>query len=144
MIFKFHKRVAVLALLLSLASVSAKAELAIIVNPQNPATKMFLSQVAQFYLGGSTLFSPVELPENSPARADFYKKVLEKEPAQVQAIWSKLLFTGKAKAPKEFKTGAEVKKYVSENQNAIGYIDKSAVDDSVKVVALVPLSLIHI
>ncbi len=138
MVFKFHKRVSVLILLLFCACASANAELAIIVNQQNPATKMFLSQIAQFYLGGSTLFSPVELPENSTTRADFYKKVLEKEPAQVQAIWSKLLFTGKAKAPKEFKTNAEVKKFVSENQNAIGYIDKSAVDDSVKVVALVP------
>ncbi len=138
MIFKFHKWVPLLTLLLFSVSESANAELAIIVNPQNPATKMFLSQVAQFYLGGSTLFSPVELPESSSTRADFYKKVLEKEPAQVQAIWSKLLFTGKAKAPKEFKTSAEVKKYVSENPNAMGYIEKSAVDDSVKVVAIVP------
>ena len=71
-------------------------------------------------------------------RAEFYKKVLDKDPAQVQAIWSKLLFTGKAKAPKEFKSSAEVKKYVSETPNAMGYIEKSAVDDSVKVVAIVP------
>ena len=138
MIFKFHRQAFSLALLVSVFCTSAHAELAIIVNTQNPATKMYFSQVSQFYLGGSTLFSPVELPENSSARVDFYKKVLEKEPAQVQAIWSKLLFTGKAKAPKEFKTNSEVKKFVSENQNAIGYIDKSAADDSVKVIAIVP------
>lgn len=134
--FKFQCLLPVITL--CLLTSSAHAELAIIVNAQNPATKMYLSQVSQFYLGGSNLFLPVELTENSPLRAEFYKKVLEKEPAQVQAIWSKLLFTGKAKAPKEFKTSAEVRKYVSENTNAIGYVDKSAVDDSVKVVALVP------
>lgn len=117
---------------------SAKAELAIIVNQQNPATKMFLGQVSQFYLGASTMFVPVELPESSAQRSEFYKKVLDKEPAQVQAIWSKLLFTGKAKPPKELKTVAEVKKFVSENPNAIAYIDKAAVDDSIKVVAIVP------
>jgi len=115
----------------------ALAELVIIVNPQNPATRMFPSQAAQFFLGGSVLFVPVEQAENSPIRAEFYKKVLEKEPAQVQAIWSKIVFTGKGKPPKEFKNSAEVKKAVSENVKAIGYIEKSAVDDTVKVVATV-------
>jgi len=123
---------------LSLIAMSANAELVVIVNKDNPATKMYLAQVAQFYLGGSTLFAPVELAENSPARTEFYKKVLDKDAAQVQAIWSKLLFTGKAKAPKEFKTDAEVKKFVSATPNAMGYIDKSSVDDTVKVVAIVP------
>jgi len=123
---------------LSLTAMSANAELVVIVNKDNPATKMYLAQVAQFYLGGSTLFAPVELAENSPARTEFYKKVLDKDAAQVQAIWSKLLFTGKAKAPKEFKTDAEVKKFVSATPNAMGYIDKSSVDDTVKVVAIVP------
>ncbi len=125
------------ALLSTIAS-PAMAELVIVVNPQNPATRMFPSQAAQFFLGGSVMFSPIEQAESSAIRAEFYKKVLEKEPAQVQAIWSKLTFTGKAKPPKEFKSSAEVKKAVAENQNAIAYIEKSAVDDTVKVVAIIP------
>ncbi|MET3120248.1 ABC-type phosphate transport system substrate-binding protein [Undibacterium sp. GrIS 1.8] len=125
------------ALLLGLTS-SATAELVIIVNPQNPATKMFAAQAAQFFLGGSVLFTPVEQAGNSPIRAEFYKKVLEKEPAQVQAIWSRIVFTGKGKPPKEYKNSEQVKKAVSENVNVIGYIEKSAVDDTVKVIATVP------
>lgn len=125
------------ALLAAIAG-PAMAELVIVVNPQNPATRMFPSQAAQFFLGGSVMFSPIEQAESSAIRAEFYKKVLEKEPAQVQAIWSKLTFTGKAKPPREFKSSAEVKKAVAENQNAIGYIEKSAVDDTVKVVATIP------
>ncbi|HYD79563.1 MAG TPA: hypothetical protein VEC06_07125 [Paucimonas sp.] len=124
--------------LLSAVSLPAAAELAIIVNPQNPATRMLGSQAAQFFLGGSTMFAPVEQAENSPLRAEFYKKVLEKEPAQVKAIWAKLLFTGKVKAPQEGKSSAEVKKLVSQSMNAIGYIEKSEVDDTVKVVAIIP------
>ena len=116
----------------------ALAELVIVVNPQNPATRMFPSQAAQFFLGGSVMFTPIEQVESSPLRAEFYKKVLEKEPAQVQAIWSKLTFTGKAKQPKEYKSSAEVKKAVAESVNAIGYIEKSAVDDTVKVIATIP------
>ena len=126
------------ALTLLALSAPAFAELVIVVNPKNPATRMFPSQAAQFFLGGSVMFVPVEQPENSPIRAEFYKKVLEKEPAQVQAIWSKIVFTGKGKPPKEAKNSAEVRKVVSENVNAIGYIEKDAVDDTVKVIATVP------
>lgn len=123
---------------LAALAVPARAELVIVVNPQNPATRMFPSQAAQFFLGGSVMFTPIEQAENSPLRAEFYKKVLEKEPAQVQAIWSKIVFTGKGKQPKEFKSSKEVKKAVSESVNAIGYIDKSEVDDTVKVIATIP------
>jgi ABC-type phosphate transport system substrate-binding protein len=130
-------RLVLQAFLLCAIPAPAFAELVIIVNPQNPATRMFPSQAAQFFLGGSVLFTPIEQPENSAIRAEFYKKVLEKEPAQVQAIWSKIVFTGKGKPPKELKSSAEVKKAVSESPNAIGYIEKSAVDDSVKVIATV-------
>jgi ABC-type phosphate transport system substrate-binding protein len=126
------------ALLLAAMAAPARAELVIIVNPQNPATRMFPSQAAQFFLGGSVLFTPVEQPEGSPIRAEFDKKVLEKTPAQVEAIWSKIVFTAKGKPPKECKSSAEVKKSVAENVNAIGYIEKAAVDDTVKVIATVP------
>lgn len=135
---KFTSSLLIQALALAALSAPAYAELVIVVNPQNPATRMFPSQAAQFFLGGSVQFVPVEQAENSPIRAEFYKKVLEKEPAQVQAIWSKIVFTGKGKPPKEFKSSAEVKKAVSENVKAIGYIEKAAVDDTVKVIATIP------
>ncbi len=129
------------ALFVALTSVAwvkpAYAELVIIVNPANPATRMFPSQAAQFFTGGSVMFTPVEQPPDSPIRAEFYKKVLEKEPAQVEAMWSKLAFTGKGKPPQEMKNSAEVKKAVAANPKAIGYIEKSAVDDTVKVVTIV-------
>lgn len=126
------------ALVLSLTCPMVHAELVIVVNPKNPATRMFPSQAAQFFLGGSVLFTPVEQPESSPLRAEFYKKVLQKEPAQVQAVWSKIAFTGKGKEPKIMKSSIEVKKAVSENLNAIGYIASAEVDDSVKVIATIP------
>jgi len=49
-----------------------------------------------------------------------------------------IVFTGKGKSPKEYKSSAEVKKAVSENVNAIGYIEKAAADDTVKVIATIP------
>lgn len=135
---KLARGMLVQVLALCAFSTPAFAELVIIVNPKNPATRMFPSQAAQFFLGGSVMFIPIEQAESAPIRAEFYKKVLEKEPAQVQAIWSKIVFTGKGKPPKELKSSAEVKKAVSENVNAIGYIAKADADDSVKVIATIP------
>jgi len=113
------------------------AELVVIVNPKNPATRMFSEQAAQFFLGKSTLFTPIEYDDGVPIRNEFYAKVLQKDAAQVKTIWSKLVFTGKGTAPKEYKSAAEVKKAVAADVSAIGYIDKSAVDDSVKVILTV-------
>jgi ABC-type phosphate transport system substrate-binding protein len=112
------------------------AEIVVIVNAKNPASRMFSEQAAQFFLGKSTLFTPIEHTEG-PLRNEFSQKVLGKDSAQVKAQWSKLVFTGKGTAPKEYSSSAEVKKAVAADVQAIGYIEKSAVDDSVKVILTV-------
>lgn len=127
-----------LGLGLSLASLPAVAEIVVIVNPKNPASRMFGEQASQFFIGKSNQFTPIEHNEGAAIRTEFHQKVLGKEPAQVKAIWSKLVFTGKGQAPKEYGSSAEVRKAVAADPNAIGYIEKSAVDDSVKVILSVP------
>ena len=117
---------------------SASAETVVIVSQKNPATRMFSEQASQFFLGKSTLFTPVDQAEGSPIRADFYRKVADKDAAQVKALWPKLVFTGKGTPPKEYNGNAEVKKAVAADPKAIGYIDKSAVDDTVKVILTLP------
>jgi ABC-type phosphate transport system substrate-binding protein len=123
---------------LAAAALNAQAETVVIVNKANPATRMFSEQASQFFLGKSVMFTPVDLPENSAVRAEFYHKLADKDTAQVKAIWSKLVFTGKATAPKEYSNSAEVKRAVAADPKAIGYIEKSAVDDSVKVILTLP------
>lgn len=127
----------VTAAVLACSLPAAATELVVIVNPQNPATRMFNSQASQFFLGKSAMFTPVEQSESSAIRAEFYRKVLEKDASQVKALWSKLVLTGKANAPREYASSTEVKKAVAASPNAIGYIEKAAVDDTVKVVLTV-------
>jgi ABC-type phosphate transport system substrate-binding protein len=91
-------------------------------------------QVAALYLGRSTDLKPVDLPEGSPARDDFYKKSTDRDAAQVKAVWSRIVFTGKGQPPKEVPDAAAVKKAVAADPKAVGYVDKAAVDGSVKVV----------
>jgi len=114
----------------------ALAETAVIVNPKNAVMRMPVAQAAQYFLGRSTVLTPVDLPENSPLRSDFYMKIAGKDQDQVKAIWSKIVFTGKGFPPKEYNTNAEVKKAIAADPAAIGYLDRSAVDNTVKVILI--------
>lgn len=127
----------VLAAILGIA-LPARAELVVVVNPKVPVAAMTKEEVAQYFLGKSGALTPIDQPESAPIRAEFYKKVADKDLSQAKALWSKLVFTGKATMPREVDGNADVKKTVAANPAAIGYIDRSAVDASVKVVYTAP------
>jgi ABC-type phosphate transport system substrate-binding protein len=129
------KKIIIAALLSTgFAALPALAEVVVVVNPKAAESALTKDQVAQFFLGKSTSMTPIDQPDSAPVRAEFYKKVADKDAAQAKALWSKLVFTGKATMPKEVADSAGVKAAVAANSKAIGYIDKSAVDASVKVV----------
>jgi ABC-type phosphate transport system substrate-binding protein len=120
--------------LLSICFTAYAVDFVVIVNAKNSAGAISKDQIAQSFLGSTNTFSPIDQADGSAIRVEFYKTIAEKDPSQVRAIWSKLVFTGKAKPPKQFATSEEVKKQVGSDVNAIGYIEKSAVDSTVKVV----------
>jgi ABC-type phosphate transport system substrate-binding protein len=134
--FRKMKLAACLVVLAGGAAI-ARADVVVVVSAKSTATTMTADEISQIYLGKSKAMKPVETA-GSPIRSQFYSKVAGKDEAQVKAIWSKLVFTGKATAPKELPTSADVVKAVAADPNAIGYIDKAAMDPSVKVVYTVP------
>jgi ABC-type phosphate transport system substrate-binding protein len=116
---------------------AAQAEVVVIVNPKSAAAAMTAEQVADVYLGKDTSLTPLDLPNSSGTRGEFYKKVAGKDEAQIKAIWARLVFTGKTQPPKEAASSADVVKQVAAGEKAIGYVEKSAVDGSVKTVLTV-------
>jgi ABC-type phosphate transport system substrate-binding protein len=129
-----NKMIAMLLAASFSVALPAMAEVVVVVNPKAAEASMTKEQVAQFFLGKSSSMTPVDQADSAPIRAEFYKKVADKDAAQAKALWSKLVFTGKATMPKEVADSAAVKAAVAANPKAIGYIDKSAADSSVKVV----------
>ena len=124
--------------LLLVVHAAAAGEIAVIVNTANPATRMFSEQAAQFFLGKSNMFTPFDQAKDAPIRREFYQKAAGKSLAQMEGIWAKAEFSGKGGAPKQLANDAAVKKAVAADPSAIGYIDKAAVDDTVKVVLVLP------
>jgi ABC-type phosphate transport system substrate-binding protein len=115
---------------LTMASV-AHAEVVVIGNLAAPA--MTKDEVEQFFLGKSQSMKPIDRSSADPIKAQFYQKLSGQDLSQVKAMWSRLIFTGAASAPKELPNAAAVKKAVAADPKAIGYIDKSEVDSTVKV-----------
>ena len=116
-----------------LAMQTARADVVVIVSSKSTQSTMTADEISQIFLGKSKALKPVETA-GAPIRSQFYSKVAGKDESQVKAIWSKLVFTGKATAPKELPSSADVVKAVASDPNSIGYVDKSAIDSSVKVV----------
>ena len=112
-----------------------------VVSARSPVTRLSPAQVADIFLGKSSRFpdgtqaTPIDLVEDSPVRDRFYARYTGKSPAQVKAHWSKIIFTGRGQPPRQATNAAEARKLVADNPNAIGYIDPSQVDGSVRVVS---------
>jgi hypothetical protein len=132
---KRHVRSSALSvlILLGVAVADARAEeIVVIVNLA--AASMSKEQIADLYLGRNDDCIPIDQPVGSGIYVEFYKKVTGRDSAQVKAIWSRLLFTDRGVAPKQLPNSAAVKKAVAANPKAVGYIEKSEVDASIKVV----------
>lgn len=106
--------------------------IAVVMGPS--AASLSKDQVANVYLGRSFDLKPIDAPEGNALREQFYKKLADRDAAQVKAVWSRVVFTGKGQPPAVLPNAADVKKAVAADPKAIGYIDKAAVDGSVKVV----------
>jgi ABC-type phosphate transport system substrate-binding protein len=117
---------------------SAQAEIVVVVNTANQASRMFSEQAAQFFLGKSNQFTPIDQGKESAIRRDFYQKIASKSLSQVEGLWAKIEFSGKGTMPKSYASDAAVKKAIAADPMAIGYIDKASVDDTVKVLLTLP------
>ena len=120
-------------------SINVVAEVAVIVHPAN-ASALTPDEITKLYLGRSKSFPdgsaaiPLAQVESTAVTNQFNEKILNKTGSQMKAYWSKLVFTGKGTPPKEVASDKDVIDLVSQNPSTIGYVDKSAVTPSVKVV----------
>ena len=134
---------ATLALLAGVVCDATAAELVVIVSARSTAPALRNDQVAAIFLGQSAQLpdganvTAIDQLVGSPTRDAFYASVAAKSPALLKAYWSKLLFTGRGQPPREVDGSAAVKKMVAETPGLIGYIDRSALDATVRPVLTV-------
>jgi ABC-type phosphate transport system substrate-binding protein len=128
-----HNIIRCAVLVVSLAAFCSAQAADIVVVGHPSAAALSKEQVADLYLGKTQSANVLDQPESAAIRAEFYKKATGKDLVQIKALWTRLAFTGKGQPPKEVADSAAVKKAVAADPKSVGYIEKSAVDASVKV-----------
>lgn len=130
-----------LALLLLMTSHAFAAEkLVVVVNKNNPVATMEHSEVIDLFMGKYVAFPSgtkaiaVDLNDKNISREAFYRKLVGRSLASVNAYWSRIRFSGKRKPPIQKPDYAQVVAFVESTDTSIGYIPKSMVTDKMKVV----------
>ena len=126
--------------LLSIVGCSAaSADLAIIVHPdyqggeldEESVKKLFLGESKNHPSGHKALLA--NHVEGSPDRKNFFEYVLVMKDKKYKRIWSRRMSAGKKSAPTELGSHEDVLAWIKEQPLGITYIDKTKVDNSVKV-----------
>ncbi|MDY6946769.1 MAG: phosphate ABC transporter substrate-binding protein [Pseudomonadota bacterium] len=134
---------AVIGLSLAMSTgMPARAEVVPVVSAKSPAPALARQELADIFLGRKMRFPdgrpvvPLDQQVGSPLREEFYDNVVGISAVQLKAHWSKIIFTGRGKPPRAMANDLEVRRAVASDPQYIGYIDRSLVDDSVRVLSI--------
>lgn len=125
---------------LCFVATNVSAELVVIVSSRNPNPVLNAEQVSAIFLGQTGSFpdgaAAVAIDQGLGAaqRDLFYRQLTGKSPALLKAHWSKMVFTGRGQPPREAASDAAVRRMVADNPSMIGYIERAALDPSVRPV----------
>lgn len=113
------------------------SQLVVVSSAKSPLSRLSRQEVSALYLGQARALpdgsAPQLLASGGALRDEFYAKVLERDAAQVKAAWSRLVFSGKGRAPREFADPAQLRAALQASPGAIAYLDASQVDASMKI-----------
>lgn len=130
----------ILALLLLMMASTVRAEVAVIVHANNKVEALTHRQVQDIFLGRARVFpngeAALPIDQASALRAEFYQLLTERPIEQINAYWARLMFTGQSSPPMQVRDDNEMLREVRDNTSAIGYVDKTRVDATVRVLFL--------
>lgn len=128
-----------LPILLTFTSQVARADVAVVVGLDSPLQQLNIRDVSDMYLGrlktvaGERLLI-LEHPRRSLLRERFHKRVNGMDLSRVDAYWARLQFSGENLPPPAVDGNQSVLDMVRRNRHAIGYVDASTIDKSVRTV----------
>lgn len=123
-----------------LAPVCARADLVLVVSVDSGISSLSRDEVVNIFLGryrklpnGATAV-PLDIDGDSMERRMFYQSLLGKPLAEINAYWSRLVFSGRTTPPEDVPTQRDVLARVMRDPVAIGYVDRANLNEKVKVV----------
>lgn len=127
----------VLVLLINIQSVAAE-QLVVIAHPSLPVDHLSQREIINIFMGRQqTLNNNTALPidlANSAFRAQFYLALLQRDLAEIDSYWARLMFSGQRSPPPKIEHIDQVIEKVANTPAAIAYIPVTNINTRVKVV----------
>jgi hypothetical protein len=130
----------VACLLVLSPAAACRADVVVVANTKSGIDKLSRDEVINIFLGrfrqlpSGLSALPIDLPATQAERATFYRLLVNKELADINAYWARLVFSGRTIPPRQAKSIEEVIDFVSTTPGAVGYLDRAKIDGRVKVV----------
>ena len=124
------------ALALAICSIQVKAEIVVVTSKNSPINTITQAEAKNIFLkkvdniGGNKL-NPIDLPQESSTRTDFYERVTNKSLDQVLSYWARQIFTGKGSPPEVANSIEQLSFRLSRDPSLIGYALKDEVTDDI-------------
>ena len=121
------------------------SSVSVIANKDIGISSVKATDLKDVFLGKKTKVGGVKvvivLLKKGEANDTFLKTYIGKTAKQFSSYWKKLVFSGKSRMPKTFKTDKAVAEYVASKKNTIAYIATSSaqdagIKDSIKVLTV--------
>ena len=126
--------IVLVSILLTLAAPTARAEIVLVTAIDSTVSELSRDEAEQLYMGRRAALSArgalllLDLP-TGPVRDQFYRLLTGKNPSQIRAYWSRVVFTGRALPPTESADASDAHRILLENPNAVAYLPASYAND---------------
>lgn len=126
--------------LVAYKSAASAQDVVLVANKSVRISEIKDADLRAIFMGSKTRFSdgsravPVIL-KGGPAHEVFLQNHIGESPADFQAQWRKVVFTGQGAMPRAFDSEAALIEYVAATLGAIGYVSRISPHDTVKRLA---------
>lgn len=122
----------------------ARTDVVVIVNPQSGVQRLTKEEAVNIFMGrfrtlpSGLIAFPIDIGDRGPERVRFYEWLVEKDLAEVDAYWARLVFSGQTSPPLRVPDARTAVELVAGNRAAIAYVQRGAVDGRVRIVLELP------
>ncbi len=124
---------------------AAFEEVDVVVNKTNGVSSLSRQELRMIFMGeksswpGGKHITVLMLERGQPERQVILREVYKMNESDYTRYFLQAAFTGRVQAaPRDLSSAAEMKTRLAANPNAIGYLKKEDVDDSVKTLLKIP------
>jgi hypothetical protein len=123
---------------------AAMADWVLVANPKSGVEHLSRDEVVNIYLGRYRLLSsgisaePVDLVGEHEGKTNFYRRLVDKSLAEINAYWARLVFSGKTQPPRQANSTDEALQFVVSHPGGLAYVERGKVDRRVSVVFDIP------